>query len=183
MQVTSMLGPYPDGVGGFTSQLDGVIMLYAPHWSLYVRLISRPLQSLIEIGTNGTEAFSPKSGAIALNSAVASSVMSPVLVEATGAAVKMKKVALVCIWSLRATSLRSHSGRSIPANGATCWAPGYRLRKSGTRCMLPAQGGKSVSVVLSLTPRLVVGLLWKPGSPVFGFPGLALPSVAWSGRM
>src|ERR1700751_2659433 len=70
----------------------------------------------------------------------------------------MKNRALADIWLNTVTSLRSHRGRVAPANGATSWTCGNRLRKSGTTRISPTHGHKGS---------------WKPGNP--GTPERVFP--------
>ena len=77
MHVTIIVGEYPVGFGGFTSHVEYVMPLNAPHWSEYTRDTSVPVQSLNDTGKLGGENFSPKVGANGSNSEVKSSVIMP----------------------------------------------------------------------------------------------------------
>src|SRR5438067_13647779 len=105
-----------------------------------MRLISAPDQSLIDTGMSGGENFSPKVGANGSNSDVKSSVMIPVKCAAACAEVKIKNSVSAAAWSTSVTSLRSHSLRVAPANGATSPDFGNKLIKSGTWRAWPTHG-------------------------------------------
>src|SRR6267143_2258624 len=139
-----------------------------PHWSVYTRAISVPVQSLMETGKLAGENFSPNDGENGSNSDVKSSVITPVKWAATCVELKTQNFASADIWSWSVTSLRSQRLRVAPANGATSPDCGKILMKSGTVREAPTQGQKFSTLPVSPSP---LGKFVLPNAFV-GFCGL-----------
>ncbi len=88
----------------------------------------RPVQSRIVTGTNGGANFSPNCGEFGSNSAVVSSRMKPRPCAAIGTSVNSQKSAAALAPADTVTSFLSHSGRKVPANGASIIWSGNRVR-------------------------------------------------------
>src|SRR6266436_10128044 len=142
-----------------------------------------PLKSLMATGRLGGANFSPNVGEAWSNSDEKSSRMNPLKCVAAGVLVQMKNSAWACIWSSRTSSLRSHSGREAPANGATWPDSGEMLMKSGTMRTSPTHGEFSVvsppgpKPATLVRPIVVVGLPLLPAGVPLALYGFAPPMI------
>jgi hypothetical protein len=117
----------------------GTSTLYRPNASVWVDVISRPVQSRMEIGMNGGAYFSPNCGEFESNSFAVSSRTKPTMCPAIGACVKRKKLAPGFWPSRSVTSFWSHSGRWSPPYAPR--TPGKSASSVGTSCSEPTQKG------------------------------------------